>query len=53
MKKFIAALVAGMAISASAQAADTLVVYSAGPKPLSAALAKGFEAKTGTKVELF
>lgn len=53
MKKFIAALVAGMAISASAQAADTLVVYSAGPKPLSAALAKGFEAKIGTKVELF
>ncbi len=53
MKKFIAALVAGMAISASAQAADTLVVYSAGPKPLSAALAKGFEAKTGTKIELF
>lgn len=54
MKKFLAALAAGVALSAaSAQAADTLVVYSAGPKPLSAALAKGFEAKTGTKVELF
>lgn len=53
MKKFLVALAAAMAVSASAQAADTLVVYSAGPKPLSAALAKGFEAKTGTKVELF
>lgn len=53
MKKFLAALVAGLALSASAHAADTLVVYSAGPKPLSSALAKGFEEKTGTKVELF
>ncbi len=53
MKKFLPVLAAGLMFSASASAADTLVVYSAGPKPLSAGLAKAFEAKTGTKVELF
>jgi len=37
----------------AAQAADTLVVYSAGPKPLSGALAEGFTKQTGVKVDLF
>lgn len=47
----IAAVASLMAVSA--QAADTLTVYSAGPKPLSGALAKAFTEKTGIKVELF
>ena len=53
MKTFLPVLVAGLMLAVSASAADTLVVYSAGPKPLSSGLAKAFEAKTGTKVELF
>ena len=36
-----------------AASADNLIVYSAGPKPLSGALAKGFTAKTGIKIDLF
>lgn len=53
MKKLIAGLAIGLALATPAFAADTLVVYSAGPKPLSGALAKAFEAKTGIQVELF
>jgi len=53
MKKLLAVLALGALTASPALAADTLVVYSAGPKPLSAGLAKAFEAKTGTKVELF
>lgn len=53
MKKILAVLATGVALSAASAHADSLVVYSAGPKPLSAALASGFEAKTGTKVEMF
>lgn len=53
MKKFVAALSLGVALSAPALAAEPLVVYSAGPATLSSALAKGFEAKTGTRVEMF
>ena len=53
MKSFLATLAVGLTLSAQAFAADTLTVYSAGPKPLSSGLAKAFEAKTGIKVELF
>ena len=53
MKKFLAALAVGVALSGQAAASETLVVYTAGPKPLSSSLAKAFEAKTGIKVELF
>lgn len=53
MKKLIAGLAVGLSLATSSFAADTLVVYSAGPKPLSAGLAKAFEAKTGIQVELF
>lgn len=52
MKKIIAAAFV-IAASTSAVAADNLVVYSAGPKPLSGGLAEAFEAKTGIKVDLF
>lgn len=52
MKKLLALSIA-VAISTPAIAADALVVYSAGPKPLSTGLAKAFEAKTGIEVELF
>ena len=52
MRNFVAA-VAVAAFAASAANATDLVVYSAGPKPLSGALAKGFTAKTGIKVKLF
>lgn len=40
-------------VAATAVSADDLTVYSAGPKPLSAALAEAFTAKTGIKVNLF
>jgi iron(III) transport system substrate-binding protein len=53
MKRFlIAAALAGFC-AANAQAADTLTVYSAGPKPLSSALAEAFEKQTGIKVKQF
>ena len=39
--------------AAHAHAAESLVVYSAGPKKLSGSLAKAFEKKTGIKVKLF
>lgn len=44
----IAAIIAATAVSA-----DDLTVYSAGPKPLSSALAEAFTAKTGIAVNLF
>jgi len=53
MKKLLVALATGLTFCVSAQAAEPLIVYSAGPKPLSSALAKGFEAETGIAVELF
>lgn len=53
MKKILAVLAAGAVLSVSAAHADSLVVYSAGPGSLATALASGFEAKTGTKVEMF
>lgn len=40
-------------MAAAAASADDLTVYSAGPKPLSAALAEAFTAKTGITVNLF
>ncbi|MBY5974320.1 ABC transporter substrate-binding protein [Ferrimonas balearica] len=40
-------------MAASAASADDLTVYSAGPKPLSAALAEAFTARTGITVNLF
>lgn len=40
-------------VSHAAIAADSITVYSAGPKPLSGALAKAFTKKTGIKVQLF
>lgn len=40
-------------MAATAVTADDLTVYSAGPKPLSAALAEAFTAKTGITVNLF
>lgn len=40
-------------MTATAVSAEDLTVYSAGPKPLSAALAEAFTAKTGIKVNLF
>lgn len=53
MNRFvIAAALVGL-FAANAHAADALVVYSAGPKPLSSALAKAFEKQTGIAVELF
>ncbi len=52
MKFFVAAAAAALALAPAAQAAD-LVVYSAGPKPLSGGLAKAFTAKTGVTVNLF
>lgn len=51
LKTSIVALMA--ATAASAVSAADLTVYSAGPKPLSAALAEAFTAKTGIKVNLF
>ncbi|PPC77852.1 ABC transporter substrate-binding protein [Pokkaliibacter plantistimulans] len=53
MKKLFAALTVGMVLATPAFATDHLVVYSAGPKPLSSGLAKAFEAKTGIKVDMF
>lgn len=52
MKKLVAGLAIGLTLSTPVFA-ESLVVYSAGPKPLSDALAKAFEAKTGIDVELF
>ena len=52
MKIFSAALAAALFVSSMTHAAD-LLVYSAGPKPLSSDLAAGFTAKTGIKVDLF
>ncbi len=52
MKTFFAVISAALLATASVQAAD-LVVYSAGPKPLSADLAKGFTKQTGITVDLF
>jgi len=53
MKQLIAALAMGVVCAAPTFAAEPLVVYSAGPASLSSALAKAFEAETGTPVELF
>ncbi|SEG86145.1 ABC transporter substrate-binding protein [Marinobacterium lutimaris] len=52
MKQLVAGLVIGLTLSVPAFA-ETLVVYSAGPKPLSDQLAKGFKAKSGIDVEMF
>lgn len=52
MKVIVAAAAATIALASVANAAD-LVVYSAGPKPLSGGLAKGFTKMTGIKVKLF
>jgi len=51
MKKLLAAL--SIVATAGSAMGYNLVVYTAGPKPLSSALAKGFEKKTGIQVELF
>jgi iron(III) transport system substrate-binding protein len=48
----IAAAAFAVALAPSTHAAD-LVVYSAGPKPLSSALVKGFTDETGIKVNIF
>ncbi len=53
MKQFVAALAVGLVLATPTFAAEPLVVYSAGPASLSSALAKAFEAKTGTPVEMF
>lgn len=53
MKPFVAALAVGLILATPTFAAEPLVVYSAGPASLSSALAKAFEAKTGTPVEMF
>lgn len=53
MHKFITAAALAVSMLSPAFAADNLVVYSAGPKPLSGALAKAFTAKTGIDVDLF
>lgn len=52
MKILTILAVASLAFMSSAHASN-LVVYSAGPKPLSGALAEGFTAETGIKVDLF
>jgi len=52
MKKLLASLLVCLTVSPMALA-ESLVVYSAGPKPLSAGLVKGFTQKTGIKVDLF
>lgn len=52
MKRILTAAAVALLLPVSANAAD-LVVYSAGPKPLSAGLAKAFTAKTGITVDLF
>jgi iron(III) transport system substrate-binding protein len=49
---FMAAALIALGTTA-ALAADPLIVYSAGPKPLSSALAEGFTKKTGIEVQLF
>lgn len=50
----IAVVLAGISAAAvSGAKAETIVVYSAGPKPLSGALAKAFEKQTGIRVDLF
>lgn len=51
--RLIAAAVAALCVGTFGASAEEITVYSAGPKPLSAALAKGFTAKTGIKVKLF
>ncbi|MFM2477545.1 ABC transporter substrate-binding protein [Celerinatantimonas sp. MCCC 1A17872] len=43
----------GFSILSAGICAQTLTVYSAGPKKLSAELIKGFEAKTGAQVSLY
>ncbi|TXR53712.1 ABC transporter substrate-binding protein [Reinekea thalattae] len=53
MNKLVTFLAGSLLTATTAIAADTLTVYSAGPAPLSGALATAFEEKTGTKVELF
>jgi iron(III) transport system substrate-binding protein len=53
MKKSLTLLVASLAFTAQALAAERLTVYSAGPAPLSAELAKAFEDETGIQVDLF
>ena len=53
MKKLLAVVALGLTVSLPAFAADNLVVYSAGPKPLAAGLAKGFQDRTGIAVDLF
>ncbi len=51
IRMFTTSIVALM--TTTAVSAEDLTVYSAGPKPLSAALAEAFTAKTGIKVNLF
>lgn len=53
MKSLITATALLIGLTVQAASADTLVVYSAGPKPLAMGLAKEFEAKTGIKVDMF
>ncbi len=53
MKKLFAAVAFAMLVSPAVHAAETLVVYSAGPKALSSALAKAFTRKTGIEVSQF
>ncbi|CAG9295656.1 ABC transporter substrate-binding protein [Celerinatantimonas diazotrophica] len=54
LKKSCSALVfLGLSLVSAGICAQTLTVYSAGPKKLSAELIKGFEAKTGAQVNLY
>ena len=53
MKTVIVATTIALGLLSQTAFADTLVVYSAGPKPLAMGLAKEFEAKTGIKVDMF
>jgi len=53
MKKLACACIAATTLWVAGASAQTLTVYTAGPAGLANELAKGFEAKTGTKVNVF
>lgn len=53
MKKITFLFAVTLCSLSTAFAADNLTVYSAGPAPLSGALAKAFEEQTGIEIELF
>jgi len=49
----IGLVITGCGMSTETKSPNTLVVYSAGPKELAERIQKGFETKSGIKIELF